>query len=143
AYMEVKAGQLLYQNGRAEEAYERFLHTVNNYPEAASAFEALLVLVNDGVPVDELQRGLANFHAANYEPALAAFQRYRDAYAEGDPNPSAPGDSTALYFMGRTYAALDQSAQAIAAWRELLETYPTDTYWTQAYFQIAFIQPYP
>jgi soluble lytic murein transglycosylase len=143
--VEVLAGQILYGAGRLEEAYAKFLHALDNYPEAASTFDGLLILVNDGVPVDELQRGLANFYADNYEPALAALTRYREAYALNDPavNASAPGDSTALYHLGRTYAALGQDAQAIAAWRELVDTYPGDLYWTDAYFQIAFIQPYP
>ena len=143
ARVEVLAGQILYQNGQLDAAYEKFLHALNNYPEAASTFDGLLTLVNDGVPVDDLQRGLANYYAGNYEPALAALLRYRDAYAANDPATSAPGDSTALYHLGRTYAALEQDAEAITAWRELVEAYPGDLYWTDAYFQIAFIQPYP
>ncbi len=143
ARVEVRSGQILYQTGQVEAAYERFQHALNNYPEAASTFDGLLTLVNDGVPVDELQRGLANYYAGNYEPALAALTRYREAYAANDPATDAAGDGTALYHLGRTYAALEQTAQAIAAWRELVETYPGDRFWTDAYFQIAFIQPYP
>ena len=143
ARVEVLAGQILYNTGQVDLAYERFQHALNNYPEAASTFDALLTLVNDEVLVDELQRGLANYFAENYEPALSALTRYRDAYAANDPAASAAGDSTALYYQGRAYAALGQDAQAIAAWRELVAAYPTDLYWTDAYFQIAFLQPYP
>ena len=143
ARVEVLAGQLLYNLGRTDEAYERFQHAVNNYPEAASTFDALLILVNDGMPVDELQRGLTNYYAGNHEPAVAALLRYRELRAANDPSTSAAGDSTALYHLGLAYAALGQDAQAIAAWRELVANYPGDTYWTDAYRQIAFLQPYP
>jgi tetratricopeptide (TPR) repeat protein len=139
----IKAGQLRYAAGQAQEAYAYFLDAVDNFPEAAATFDGLLVLVNDGVPVDELQRGLTNFYADNLEPARDALLRYRAAHAEGSLKTSAPGDATALYTLGRTYAALEQPAQALAAWRELLETYPGDVHWTDAYFQIAFLQPYP
>ena len=143
ARVAVRAGQLLYQAGQTEAAYARFLDAVNSYPEAAISLEGLLVLVNDGVPVDDLQRGLTNFYGLNYEPAREALERYHAAYLAGDTAASEPGDATALYHLGRTYAALDQDAQAIAAWRELLAAHPADTLWTQAYFQIAFLQPYP
>ena len=139
----VKAGQLLYAAGRAEEAYPRFLEAVNNYPETAPAFDGLLVLVNDGIPVDDFQRGLTNYYAKNYDPALQALQRYRDAFAAGAENTSAPGNSQALYFMALSEAGAGRDAQAIADWQELVDTYPGDLYWTKAYFQIAFIESYP
>ncbi len=143
ARLDVAAGQLLYGQGRYDEAYARFLHAVNNYPSAAATFDGLLALVNDGVPVDDLQRGLVNYFADNHEAAQAAFDRYRAAFAAGDESTSAAGDGTALYYLGLSYAATGQEAQAIAAWRELLDTYPASERWTDAYFQIAFLQPYP
>jgi soluble lytic murein transglycosylase len=143
ARVAVAAGRLLYDAGRATDAYPRLADVVAHFPEAAAAFDALVILVNDGVPVDELQRGLTNFYADNFEPARDSLLRYRVAYAAGTAGTSDLGDAMALYFLGRTYAALGADAQALAAWHELIETYPTDYYWTQAYFQIAFLQPYP
>ncbi|MCC6190993.1 MAG: tetratricopeptide repeat protein [Anaerolineales bacterium] len=139
----IKAGQLRYAAGEAQAAYAYFLDAVNQFPEAAATFDGLLVLVNDGVPVDDLQRGLTNFYADNFEPARDAFLRYRAEHANGSQSANVAGDATALYYLGRTHAALGQPAQAIAAWRELLETYPADRHSTDAYFQIAFVQPYP
>jgi soluble lytic murein transglycosylase len=129
------AGQLLYAAGRNDEAYQKFLDAVNHYPEARDSFEGLLVLVNDEVPVDDLQRGLTNYHAQNYEPALAAFDRYLADHLEAQ--------TTALYFKGLTYAALHQDSQALQTFRQLVQDYPQDLHWTQAYFQIAFTQAYP
>ncbi len=134
----VAAGQLLYNAGQVEAAYARFLEAVNNYPEARDSFQGLLILVNDGVPVDDLQRGLTNYYAENYEPAIAAFERHLDSVSETDLSAA-----TALYHLGLSYAALEEGEQAIAAFRHLVEDYPDDPLWASAYFQIAFIQPYP
>ena len=57
-------------------AHERYLEAVNNYPKAYDSYLALVELVNAGVPVDEFQRGLVDYHAGAYEPAIAAFERY-------------------------------------------------------------------
>jgi soluble lytic murein transglycosylase len=129
------AGRLLYSAERKDEAYQKFLDAVNHYPEARDSFEGLLILVNDEVPVDDLQRGLTNYYAQNYEPALAAFDRYLADHLEAQ--------TTALYFKGLTHAALHQEAQAIQAFRQIVQDYPQDSHWTQAYFQIAFVQSYP
>jgi soluble lytic murein transglycosylase len=143
AKVTVKAGQLLYAAGRSKEAYPRFLDAVNNFPSAAASFDGLVILVNDGVPVDDMQRGLTNYYAKNYAPALDALKRYRAAYASGDKTASAAGDSEALYFIGLSYLNNGQDAQGIAAWRDLVKLYPTGIYFAKAYFQIAFALPYP
>ncbi|MGQ0600827.1 MAG: transglycosylase SLT domain-containing protein, partial [Anaerolineales bacterium] len=87
-----------------------------------------------GVPVDELQRGLTNYHAENYEPALAAFDRALTA----DPQ-----NVMALYYKGRTFVALQRNFEAIVAFRKIVSNYPDDPLWPNAYFQIAFIQDFP
>ena len=143
ATVTVKAGKLLYQAGRTKEAYPRFLDAVNNYPSASAAFDGLVILVNDNVPVDDLQRGLTNYYAKNYAPALDALKRYRTRFADGVKTTNAAGDEQALYFIGLSEIDNGQDAQAIAAWRDLVRLYPAGAYFTRAYFQIAFALPYP
>jgi soluble lytic murein transglycosylase len=135
ARMDMLAGQLLYNTGQASEAYAKFQDAVTNFPESPDAFQALLALVNDGVPVDDLARGLTNYYAQNYEPALTAFNRSLAAHAQTG--------GTALNFRGLTLQALGRDADAIAALQKLVKEYPNDAHWADAYFQIAFIQPYP
>lgn len=138
AHVAVLAGQVFYSLGRTDEAYAKFLEVVNVYPEAGDAYTALLILVNDGVPVSDLQRGLTNYFAHNYEPALEAFQRWLDL------DDVTPADAaTALYYAGLSRAALSEPNRAIANWRILVDGYPATSRWADAYFQIAFIQPYP
>jgi soluble lytic murein transglycosylase len=139
--MDVLAGQLLYRLGRADEAYAKFLDAVNHYPEAPITFEGLLILVNDGIPVSDLQRGLTNYYASNYEPAVAAFERGLALTGTAALAPVEAG--TALYYRALSLTALGRDDEAIVVLQELVNAYPTDPLWAKAYWQIAFIQPYP
>ncbi len=69
-------------------AYARYREAVDNYPQAYDSYLALVELVNAEEPVDEFQRGLIDYHAGAYEPAIAAFERYLN------PPPSAPITTT-------------------------------------------------
>lgn len=57
-------------------AYKSYLQAVDNYPQAHDSYLALVALVNGGVPVDEFQRGLIDYHADAYQPAIAALEQY-------------------------------------------------------------------
>ncbi len=70
------AGEAYLAAGNPAMAYERYLEAVNRYPEAYDSYLALVELVKAEVPVDEFQRGLVDYHAGAYEPAIAAFDRY-------------------------------------------------------------------
>jgi tetratricopeptide (TPR) repeat protein len=55
---------------------------------------ALITFVNDGIPVNEFQRGLINFNFDNFPLAIEAFNRYLDT------NPETQADAT-LWYLGR------------------------------------------
>lgn len=104
------AGQAEMAAGRMNEAYGRFLFAVNNFPRAYESYLGLIVLVEAGVPVNEFQRGLVNYHAKSFLPGIAAFERYLAA------NPSDYRTDTHLYLAwcyegaGNLEAALAQLA---------------------------------
>jgi soluble lytic murein transglycosylase len=62
--------------GDTQAAYDRYLEAVNNYPQARDSYLALVELVNASVPVDDFQRGLVDYYAGAYEPAVFVFERY-------------------------------------------------------------------
>ncbi|MBX3057360.1 MAG: tetratricopeptide repeat protein [Anaerolineae bacterium] len=95
AITEITKGEMTYLAGSAEllagnteAAYGRFQQALTAYPRAYDTYLGLVRLVEAGVPVDEYQRGLVNFHAKSYEPAVAAFARYVAANPE-NYNPDA------------------------------------------------------
>lgn len=129
ARMDLLAGQALMALGRTDEAHQKFIDAVDNFPASADSYHALVGLVDAGVPVDEFNRGLVDYFAGQYQPALAAFQRHLDANPEHDAKPH--------YYTALSYRALGDYPLAIAAYREIIETHPGDALWNKAWFDMA------
>jgi soluble lytic murein transglycosylase len=124
------AGQALMKGEDEGAAYERYAQAVNRYPTAHYAYLSLVELVNAGEPVDDYQRGLVDYHAGVYQPAIDAFT----GAIEADPNVGA-GDV-------HWYLALSQKAngnlwQAIQRFDELIQAYPAHEHVHQAWLEKA------
>ena len=78
---------------------------ISNYPKTAQAFAALKVAVDSGLPVDELQRGIVNYHAGNYAAAREAFRRAIE-------NPAGREDEI-RYWAAQNYLSLDLPDDAV------------------------------
>lgn len=141
-------------NNNPESAYERYLEAVNAYPQAPDSYQALIALVNAGIPVDEFQRGLVDYHAGAYQAAIAAFERYLEPPPAGQidaaraitpttpltptqltPSPP-PRAAKALWLMARSWQALGGYASAVTLFQKLVDTYPADPNWGQAHLEI-------
>jgi soluble lytic murein transglycosylase len=134
ASMALLIGRIHLSREEYEDAYAILLESVEQFPFAYDAYTALVILVEDGVPVNEYQRGLVNYYAGNYALAIAAFDRY---LAE------APQDfaDAALYHKALATRALGGEADlqaAIALWEELIVAYPTSTYYIDAWEAIEY-----
>ncbi len=88
--MDYLMGQTFMTLGQAEQAYAAYQDAVDKFPATNTAYLSLLELVNAGVPVDELDRGIVDHYAGQYGVALAAFDRYFQAGGRG------PGHSPLL-----------------------------------------------
>ncbi|MDP2976485.1 MAG: transglycosylase SLT domain-containing protein, partial [Anaerolineales bacterium] len=95
-------------------------------------YSALAALVDAGVPVNELQRGLVDYFAKQYGVALAAFDRYIAA------NPQ--NDGTVHHYRALTLRELGQYEDAVAEWTRLIQNYPDNRYWTTAWDEKAYTQ---
>ncbi|MFO7540560.1 MAG: transglycosylase SLT domain-containing protein [Chloroflexota bacterium] len=156
AQTEATKGRMTYLAGAAEQlrgsseaAYARYLEGVQTYPRAYESYLGLVELVNNDQPVDEFQRGLVNYYATVYEPAVAAFGRYMEANPEtyradthlyrawsyeGLGNLEAALAELDRYALavapqatmerGRMLARAGQPQQAIAAYLSYLEQFP-------------------
>lgn len=132
ARMDILRGRLNLQLGNTETAYAFFQHAVDSYPETFDAYQSLIALVDAGVPVDELQRGIVNYHAESYEAALAAFDRY---FAGTD----AP-DARVYYYAALTHRARGSTFNAINRFQDVIDSYPDSGLWADAWTQKAFTQ---
>ena len=125
AQMDLLSGRIYLSLGQADQAYHSFLHAVDNYPLSPDSYNALVALVNDGVPVDDINRGLVDYFAGQYGYAIDAFQRFMDV------NPQ--NDGTALYYKALTLFALGQYENAILSWDMFIQNYPDNPHWAAAW----------
>jgi soluble lytic murein transglycosylase len=134
ALIDLRKGQLYESLEKPDQAQAAYLDAVNNFPTAYESYSALLALVEAGVSVDDLNRGLVDFFAGEYGMALAAFDRYLSQ------SPSDP--ATALYYSGLAHRAGGRYTQAIEFWDKVIASYPDHPYWDEAWEQKGFTQWY-
>lgn len=129
--------QILYQAGSAyltagetQKAIPYFRQAIQQSQRSRYAYLSLIELVNLGVEVDEFQRGMIDYYAGAYWPAIAAFQRY----LAGRPTSNA---DTAQYYLAASYAGVGETAQADQAYRTLLSKYPNSRWAGEAWMRRA------
>ena len=132
ARMDYLRGYTLLQLADTDQAHQYFQNAVNNYPEAYYAYLSLVELVKSQITVDEFQRGLIDYHAAQYEPAIEAFQRYLIT------QPS--HDAQVHYYIALSYRALHDWQSAIVHFKEIIATHEQDDIWTEAWMETAYTQ---
>ena len=101
------AGEAALQAGDEEGAYERFRYGVENYPRAYGTYLGLVKLVDVGEEVDAYRRGLIDYYAQAYAPAVAAFNVHLSAAPE-EVRPDA------YLYLAWSYEALGDQASAVA-----------------------------
>jgi soluble lytic murein transglycosylase len=105
--------------GNEQAGYQRYLQAVNQFPRAAESHPALVALLDAGYPVDDFQRGLVNYYARSYTPAVAAFSRYLAAF------PDNHREDTHL-FLAWSYEGLGNVTTAVTELDTYIEAHPAD-----------------
>ena len=119
------AGQAELAAGNTEAAYARFQEGITQYPRAYESYLGLVALVDAGEAVDEFQRGLVDFYADAYEPAIGAFLRYVEQ------NPDDYNTDAHLY-AALSYEALGMTDDALAQLDQLALSDPAEALWQKA-----------
>jgi soluble lytic murein transglycosylase len=132
AQMDYLMGQIYSTLNQPDQAYAYYQDAVNNYPTAYDSYLALIQLVDAGEPVDELNRGIVDYYAAQYGVAMSAFDRYFQA--------GGIEQSTARYYNGLSLRALGGYDEAVAQWDIIIQNYPEDRFWDDAWDQKAYTQ---
>lgn len=119
-------GQIYLETGQPGRAREVFLDAVENYPLSYDSYLSLVELVERGVPVNELDRGLVDYFAGQYLLAIEAFDRYL-------ADPDSDNLATAYYYKAFAHRTLEQYDQALTAWQTLIDNHPGDDYYDNAW----------
>jgi soluble lytic murein transglycosylase len=125
AQIDLYTGRLYLSLGETEQAYQRFLNAVNNYPESYDSYNGLVALVNADVQVDDLQRGKTDYYAGQYGYALDALQRYIT------DNPK--NDGTAPFFHAMALLKLDNYQEGVNELTNFIINYPANPNWRSAW----------
>lgn len=123
----LRAGDAYAAANQLDAALARWGEAITKYPEQRAAYQSLINRLNRGGAVDEFQRGVVDYYAAAYDPAIAAFLRYLQ-------NAGAPRVGDARYFLASAYARKGASTQAIAEYDKIIKSLPKDARVPDAYF---------
>lgn len=132
AQMDYLAGQAYLSLHQDENAYGRFRHAVENYPLSYYSYLGLVELVGANAPVDDLDRGLTDYFAGQYDVALVALNRYVTDH---------PGnDGTPHYYRALCLEELQNYQGAVDELTYFIQNYAAHPKWTQAWSEKAYIQ---
>lgn len=125
-------GQSYLNLGLPEQAYARFQDSVNNYPRSYDSYTGLVQLVNDGIPVNEMNRGIVDYYAGQYGYALDALNRYLTE----TPDHEGAGH----YYSALSLKAMENHEDAIAELDALIQDHKGDRFWNLAWDEKSTIQ---
>lgn len=132
AQMDYLAGLAHKDLGQTDLANGKFQHAVTNYPLSYYSYLSLVELVGANVAVSELDRGLVDYFAEQYDVALAAFDRHIAADLDSD--------GTARYYRALTLRDLQNYQAAVDALTDFVANYPDHPRWAEAWGDKAYIQ---
>jgi len=118
--------------GRNEEALGKFRLAVEDYPLSYYAYLSLIALLDAGAEVNQLDRGLVDYFAGQYDVAIKAFSQY---ISENPTN-----DGTAYYFRALSYRNLGNYEAALQDLSTFTANYKTHSRWGDAWGEKAFIE---
>lgn len=132
AQMDYLSGSAYKFLGQTTEAQTRFLHAVENYPVSYYSYLSLVELVDAGVPVSDLDRGLVNYFVGNKDKALERLDIYITAGLDTD--------GTARYYRALTLDALDRNVEALDEYTKFISNFPAHPRWAEAWDRKADLQ---
>jgi soluble lytic murein transglycosylase len=108
------------------EAIKRWQASVDADPTSKFAHASIVALLDASAPVDEFERGVANYSNGVHDLAIAAFDRLRAAEPDGR-------QGQAWYYAGLSYLALGQLDKGIAELDTFTSRWPNSPQWADAW----------
>jgi soluble lytic murein transglycosylase len=126
AFIEFTAAQTLLLAGDNEAAFARLTSIAGNFPDRPEAYQAIGILAENNIPLDNLLRGRISYNYGDYPGAVAALQ----AYSTERPVTTVPAEVHLL--LGRSYREIGNTQAALTAFQTIIDQYPTDPTFGQA-----------
>ncbi len=122
AKMWKKVGDLWEGLGNLEKAKSAWLNAFKEDETSRDSYLALVKLVEHGVKVDEYRRGVVDYNAGAYGPAIRAFHRFLSG------NPTKNRESAILY-LSQSLGIMHRENDGLKALQPLLKLDPTSSEW--------------
>ncbi len=129
-----EAGAVYLALGKPEEALGKFRLVVEEYPLSYYAYLSLIALLEAGAEVNQLDRGLVDYFAGQYDVAVEAFSRH---IAESPTN-----DGTAYYYRALAQRDLGNYEAALKDFSTFTANYSAHPRWGEAWGEKAFVEWY-
>lgn len=126
AEMHALAGDAAWELDQRAAAEKHWREAIALAPTTRDAYQALIRLVDNDLPVDSFTRGQVDFENGAYQPAIKALE----TFLAGQPGERR---GAALALIARSYQGLENYPAALAAWDRLLNSYPNDAAWPGAW----------
>jgi soluble lytic murein transglycosylase len=120
--------------GKNEEALGKFRLNVESYPLSYYSYLSLVALLDAGTEVSQLDRGLVDYFAGQYDVAISAFDRY---IAENPTN-----DGTAYYYRALSHRDLGHYEAALKDFATFTANYSANPRWGDAWGEKAYVEWY-
>jgi len=120
ASVELMAAQTLIDSGDLTNGILRLERVFNEYPGTDSAYDAMLVLMQNEVTLNSYRVGQAYFTAGEYQAAVDAFNRYSTEVSLGEIPPRY------YLLLGQAYRAVGNDDAARVAFQTIIDQFPTD-----------------
>ena len=135
ADIEYRLGQTLAAAGNADAAIEHWRAATAESPEHASAYLALIELINRDAPFDLYQRGYIDLQAEAWYPAIDAFEQYLASVSPADERAG-----LAMHGLAQAYLGAADYASALSMLERTLTQYPSCTCVGQTWLDKAAVQ---
>lgn len=133
AQADLLLGRIYLQLGLPDQAYARFQHAVNNYTDPYDSYSALVQLVEDGQPVNQLNRGIIDYNVGQYGVAIEALTNYLNE----NPN----HDATAHKYKALSFYEINEYENEIAEWDKVIRDHSSEIeYYYEAFNEKSFTQ---
>lgn len=126
AEMHALAGDAAWSLGQRAAAEKHWRTAIALAPSSSYAYQALIRLVDNDLPVDAFTRGQVDYENGAYQPAINALE----TFLAGQPGERR---GAALALSARSYQGLENYPAALATWDRLLNSYPNDAAWASAW----------
>ncbi|MEZ4671659.1 MAG: tetratricopeptide repeat protein [Anaerolineae bacterium] len=126
AEIEFRAANTLINSGARDLGLQRMQSIFDTYPSTPQAYQAMKVLLEAGVEVDDYAHGQVSYAYGDYEDAIDAFSNYTTERVLS----TVPANLHLL--LGRAYREIGNPSAALVAFQTIVDQYPSDALFGEA-----------